>query len=76
MDADKNLDCTGLRCPMPVAKVNIAMKKMTDGETLQVIATDPTFGDEIKAWSDDNGHTILALENADNKFEVFLKKGL
>ena len=49
---------------------------MTDGETLQVIATDPTFGDEIKAWSDDNGHTILALENADNKFEVFLKKGL
>lgn len=39
---DHQLDALGLRCPEPVMMVRGAVRKMKDGETLLIIADDPS----------------------------------
>ena len=41
MDADRELNCRGMRCPLPVIYTRKALARMHAGEVLMVIATDP-----------------------------------
>ena len=45
------LDCTNLVCPMPIVKVNKAMKDLNPGDQLEVLATDPAFKADIESWT-------------------------
>ncbi len=47
-----NLDCRGLKCPVPVLKVtNAVMKKeVSPGDTLIVTADCPTFEKDVRDW--------------------------
>jgi tRNA 2-thiouridine synthesizing protein A len=60
------LDTKGLNCPLPVLRVKKAIKDVTPGEILQVLATDPgavgdfqafckTSGNEMVDWKEDAG---------------------
>lgn len=57
-----HLDCTGLRCPLPIVKVSLAMKTMAAGERLLVEATDPAFRPDIMAWTRQLGHRLVSFE--------------
>jgi TusA-related sulfurtransferase len=57
-----HLDCTGLRCPLPIVKVSLAMKHMATGERLLVEATDPAFRPDITAWTRQLGHRLVSFE--------------
>ena len=39
--ADEVLDCTGLACPLPVVKTAQAIKNLSPGQVLELLATDP-----------------------------------
>jgi tRNA 2-thiouridine synthesizing protein A len=58
---DKTLDCTGVKCPMPIVRTSQAVKTLTVGQILQVSASDPAFEIDINAWSDKTGHKIIKL---------------
>jgi TusA-related sulfurtransferase len=62
MTTHAHLDCTGLRCPLPIVKVSLAMKKMATGERLLVEATDPAFRPDITAWTRQLGHRLVSFE--------------
>ena len=47
---DEYLDCTGLRCPMPIVKMSKILKDMPPGRCLTVEATDPAFLSDVRAW--------------------------
>jgi len=56
---DHFLDCRGLRCPMPIVRISLAMKTAAVGEKLRVQATDPAFRADIEAWVRRTGHRLL-----------------
>jgi tRNA 2-thiouridine synthesizing protein A len=41
MAADRTLDATGLKCPLPVLKARRALRDVPAGGLLEVLATDP-----------------------------------
>jgi TusA-related sulfurtransferase len=40
---ENSLDCRGLKCPMPVTIISLAMKGLGVGQRLRVQATDSAF---------------------------------
>ena len=56
------LDCTGLRCPMPIVKLGLAIRPLTAGARVEVRADDPAFEPDLRAWARQTGHAIVALD--------------
>ncbi len=56
------LNLCGLSCPGPLIQVKKTMDTLPDGETLHVVASDPGFYEDIKAWSNMSGHSLLQVE--------------
>ncbi|MCR3955916.1 MAG: DsrE/DsrF/DrsH-like family protein [Gudongella sp.] len=51
------------------------MKTLTDGQVLEVSATDPGFISDIKAWCKNTGNTFICDEKQSNKWVVEIQKG-
>ncbi|HIP43006.1 MAG TPA: DUF3343 domain-containing protein [Aquifex aeolicus] len=71
---DKELDLTGLSCPLPVVITSETIRKMKEGEILKVISTDPGFERDIWSWSKQSGNILIKVEKKDGKTIVYLKK--
>ncbi|WP_406665387.1 sulfurtransferase TusA [Gallaecimonas sp. GXIMD1310] len=74
--ADYELDVLGLRCPEPVMLVRGKIRKMTEGETLLVLADDPATTRDIPSFCRFMDHTLVAQETAARPFRYLIKKGL
>jgi tRNA 2-thiouridine synthesizing protein A len=68
------LDCTGLVCPLPVYKAAMAMRKLSPGEVLELIATDPGAQADIPAFARQRGDTLLASIERDGSWVFWLEK--
>ncbi|MDR7857694.1 FAD-dependent oxidoreductase [Tissierella sp.] len=68
------LNACGLSCPGPIVQVNENLKNLNDGDILEVMATDPGFLNDIKAWCKNTGNTLIKTENADKKFIALIEK--
>jgi TusA-related sulfurtransferase len=72
---DKTLDCTGMVCPMPLAKTNKAVKEMQPGQILEMIATDPNAMMDMEAWASQSQNELLLAEQQSNgKFRFLIRK--
>jgi len=60
--AATTLDCTGLRCPMPIVKLGLAIRQLPSGARIEVRADDPAFEPDLRAWARQTGHLLLAFE--------------
>ncbi|SIR83825.1 TusA-related sulfurtransferase [Haladaptatus litoreus] len=50
-DITETLDVTGLNCPMPVVKTKQATDELTEGDVLEVVATDSGSMSDLKGWA-------------------------
>ena len=50
MDADVELDCRGLLCPLPVIRLANNLGDIPLGQTMAVVADDPAARPDIAAW--------------------------
>ncbi len=57
--AVKTLDALGLKCPQPILKVAAFVPQMQSGDILEVLADCPSFPNDIKAWCQKTGKTLL-----------------
>ena len=57
-----SLDCTGLRCPMPIVKLGLAIRQLPAGSLVEVHACDPAFEPDLQAWARQTGHAIVEFE--------------
>lgn len=73
--ADYLLDTSGLYCPEPVMLLHARVDDMAEGETVRVIATDPTTRRDIPRFCRFLGHQLLAEGEVDGVFEYLLRKG-
>ncbi|MEE2690268.1 MAG: sulfurtransferase TusA family protein [Pseudomonadota bacterium] len=64
--ADETLDATGLRCPMPVIRMEALLRQLPPGARLKVIADDPVAAVDIPLYARQAGHAAerLAAEEA------------
>lgn len=68
------LDCTGLQCPLPVIKTAQAMKKLSGGQVLELIATDPGVEPDMQAWAQRTGNELISIDRRDGAFHVLLRR--
>lgn len=68
----KALDLRGLRCPLPVLRVEAALRHMQEGQRLQVVADDPIARLDIPHFMRAAGHMCVEIESVDGAcvFEV------
>jgi NADPH-dependent 2,4-dienoyl-CoA reductase/sulfur reductase-like enzyme/TusA-related sulfurtransferase/rhodanese-related sulfurtransferase len=70
------LNCAGLQCPGPIMKVFEEMKKLENGQALEITASDPGFARDAEAWSRRTGNTFVSSGKRGGEYVVVIKKGL
>ncbi len=73
--ANSKLDTSGKCCPMPIVETNVAMKKISSGEILEITATDPGTLTDIPSWCERSGHTLMNSMERDGVIQFYVKKG-
>ena len=58
----RTLDCRGLFCPVPIVRTADEMKRMTEGEEVELLADDPGVPGDLRAWCRGTGHELVSLE--------------
>jgi len=56
-DVTKELDTTGLNCPMPILRAKKALKDLASGDILRVTATDPGSVKDFEAFAKQTGQS-------------------
>ena len=74
-DEGAELDARGLRCPEPVMLLHKAIADVAVGDTLRVIATDPTTERDIPQFCRFLGHELVLHEEQDGEYRYVLRKG-
>lgn len=68
------IDARGLKCPLPVLKLEKRLATAQPGTILTVLATDPMARIDIPLHCRQNGHDY-ALEEADGLFRFTITRG-
>lgn len=58
---DVIIDARRLLCPLPILRVEAAIRSMASGAILAVRATDPGLSQDLPAWCKINGHHYLGI---------------
>ncbi|WP_372521776.1 sulfurtransferase TusA family protein [Sulfuricaulis sp.] len=72
---DKELDTSGLSCPMPVMKCKKMLQSLAAGQVLHLLATDIGTKSDIPALVNKTGDQIMETSEADGKIHFYIKKG-
>jgi TusA-related sulfurtransferase len=70
--AETTLDAQGLACPMPIVKLTKAVKTLAAGDSITVLADDPGFDPDIRAWVEARGYELASLEEAGGVFTAVI----
>ena len=68
------LDLKNLQCPMPILKTKQALQKMSTGDEIQVITTDPHSEIDFKAFLGKTSNELLKFWIEDNQFFFVIRK--
>ncbi|TGN41481.1 sulfurtransferase TusA family protein [Marinobacter confluentis] len=71
--ADRTLDASGLRCPMPLLKTKLELNGMTSGQTLLVIATDSGSARDIPAYLALTRHELVSSSEEGDQYTFMIK---
>ncbi len=71
---DKLVDARDLMCPMPVMAATKAMRLLSPGQVLKVMATDRGSLKDIPAWADANGDELLGSAEDNGAFVFYVRK--
>ncbi|MBQ0831364.1 sulfurtransferase TusA family protein [Marinobacter sp.] len=73
--ADRTLDTSGLRCPMPLLKTKLELNGMARGEKLEVIATDAGSARDIPAFLELSRHRLVNSSETDGQYWFVIECG-
>ncbi len=74
MQIDKEIDTSGLNCPLPILKAKKALNDVSSGQVLKVIATDPGAARDFEAFARQTGHELVMQEKTETAFVFALKR--
>lgn len=73
-EIDKILDTSGLLCPEPVMMLHKAVREITTGAIIKVIATDPSTTRDIPKFCLFLGHELLQQDSDEKTYTYIIKK--
>jgi len=73
---DLDLDCRGLRCPLPIIKLGNGIGDVPVGGTVGVVAEDPAARTDVPAWCRMRGQEYLGEETAPDGLPRYLVRRL
>jgi tRNA 2-thiouridine synthesizing protein A len=69
--ATLTLDALGLKCPQPILKVAAKAREIQPGDMLEITADCHSFPNDIKAWCEKTGRTLLVCgDEGEGKFKA------
>ena len=68
------VDCSGLVCPMPVAKTKKMLNKMNSGDILEIFGDFCEAGENIKRFAENHGGKILEFKSEGANYHVKIEK--
>ena len=71
--ADRTLDATGLRCPMPLLKTKLELNAMAPGEELLVLASDSGSAQDIPAYLLLTRHELLSSSEEGGQYRFMIR---
>ncbi|HUW50952.1 MAG TPA: sulfurtransferase TusA family protein [Sulfuricella sp.] len=74
MNFDKELDASGLNCPLPILRTKKALAELAAGQVLKVIATDPGSVKDMQAFAKQTGNELLSSTQEGGKYQFYMKK--
>ena len=74
MPTSKQIDLTGIRCPMPIVELNRCLREMEEGDELVATADDPAFCPDVEAWCRRTGHKLVDIDRSEGQCVVVIRK--
>jgi len=74
MDPDIEIDATGLKCPLPVLRLQKRLSDLAPGQTARLRATDPMAQIDVPHFCTEAGHTLLHNSETAGVFEFLIQK--
>jgi tRNA 2-thiouridine synthesizing protein A len=71
---DRELDASGLNCPLPILRARKALSDMSRGQVLRIISTDSGSVKDFEAFSKQTNNPLLSSGEEAGKFVFMLKK--
>lgn len=71
----ESLDCSGLLCPLPVYKAGVVLNRLSGGDLLELITTDPGALEDIPALARQRGDELVSVDNRGDTQVFVLRKG-
>ncbi|WP_373020484.1 sulfurtransferase TusA family protein [Thiomicrorhabdus sp.] len=67
------VDAKGLKCPMPVIKLQQQVRKSEPDDLVEIECTDLGAEKDIGSWAKVNKHEIIACESTDYGLKITLR---
>jgi tRNA 2-thiouridine synthesizing protein A len=74
VNPDRQIDCTGLFCPMPIVKTREAITDMEVGEVLEMWSDDPASEPDMRSWARNTGHALLDITRSGIVYRFMVRK--
>ena len=68
------VDARRLLCPMPVIRIQDAIKQVAIGDYVEITCTDPGVMNDIPAWCRINGHTVENINQGEYEIVITVQK--
>jgi tRNA 2-thiouridine synthesizing protein A len=68
------LDAKGMNCPLPVLRANRALRSLSSGARLRVLATDRAAVSDFQAYCRETGHALVAWSEEAGVFSFVIRK--
>lgn len=73
MHYDLLLDASKMRCPIPIIRTKSCMSKLTNGQRLLVVVSDPSYYIDCMVFVRQTGHILIESWQKDNQFFYILQ---
>lgn len=71
---DQELDTRGLVCPLPILRTKQSLSRMSSGQILKIVATDPGSVIDFQVFAEQTGNELLSLSETAGEFIFILQK--
>ncbi|MDG4648346.1 sulfurtransferase TusA family protein [Roseibacterium sp. SDUM158017] len=75
MQLDLEIDATGLKCPLPVLRLQKRLGEAAPGQVVRLLASDPMAAIDVPHFCAEAGHAFLGTEDGGPVPAFLVRKG-
>ena len=74
MNFDREVDASGLNCPLPILRTKKALAEMQSGHVLKVTSTDPGSVRDFAMFAKQTGNELVEQADQSGSFVFYMKR--